>query len=96
MNDKKSTAEGEPILVTGGAGYIGSHVVRDLGEHGYRPIVLDNLSSGRAEAVLCGELIRGDVADSGAAGLGHPQHKPSEASCISPPSSRSTNRSACP
>jgi UDP-glucose 4-epimerase len=51
------------ILVTGGAGYIGSHVVRDLGEHGYCPIVLDNLSSGRAEAILCGELIRGDIAD---------------------------------
>ena len=62
MNDKK-TASGQPVLVTGGAGYIGSHVVRDLGEHGYRPIVFDNLSSGRAEAVLCGELIRGDIAD---------------------------------
>jgi len=57
--DKK----GEYILVTGGAGYIGSHVVRDLGEHGYRPIIYDNLSSGRAEAVLCGELIRGDLAE---------------------------------
>jgi UDP-glucose 4-epimerase len=62
MNDNKN-ASGEPLLVTGGAGYIGSHVVRDLGEHGYRPIVYDNLSSGRAEAVLCGELIRGDIAD---------------------------------
>lgn len=62
---KKSVAtSGEHILVTGGAGYIGSHVVRDLGERGYRPVVLDNLSSGHAEAVLCGELIRGDVADS--------------------------------
>jgi UDP-glucose 4-epimerase len=62
MNNNKK-ASGEPLLVTGGAGYIGSHVVRDLGEHGYRPIVYDNLSSGRAEAVLCGELIRGDIAD---------------------------------
>lgn len=51
-------------MVTGGAGYIGSHVVRDLGERGYYPVVLDNLSSGHPEAVLCGELIRGDVADS--------------------------------
>jgi len=64
MKDEK-TAAGENILVTGGAGYIGSHVVRDLGEQGYRPIVYDNLSSGRAEAVLCGELIRADIADSG-------------------------------
>jgi UDP-glucose 4-epimerase len=63
MPAKKKAEKGEPILVTGGAGYIGSHVVRDLGEHGYRPIVFDNLSSGRAEAVLCGELIRGDIAD---------------------------------
>jgi UDP-glucose 4-epimerase len=63
MNNKKTPAAGEPILVTGGAGYIGSHVVRDLGEHGYRPIVYDNLSSGRAEAVLYGELIRGDIAE---------------------------------
>lgn len=63
MNGKKMTS-GEPILVTGGAGYIGSHVVRDLGERGLRPVVLDNLSSGHSEAVLCGELIRGDVADS--------------------------------
>jgi UDP-glucose 4-epimerase len=62
MNTRKTPA-GEPILVTGGAGYIGSHVVRDLGEMGYRPIVLDNLSSGHAEAVLCGELVRGEAGD---------------------------------
>jgi len=63
MKDNNAAC-GEPILVTGGAGYIGSHVVRDLGERGYYPVVLDNLSSGHPEAVLCGELIRGDVADS--------------------------------
>ena len=39
------------LLVTGGAGYIGSHVVRQLGEAGYRIVVLDNLSTGRREAV---------------------------------------------
>jgi UDP-glucose 4-epimerase len=63
MNAKGKTENGEHILVTGGAGYIGSHVVRDLGERGYRPIVFDNLSSGSAEAVLYGELIRADIAD---------------------------------
>jgi UDP-glucose 4-epimerase len=63
MNAKDKTEKSEPILVTGGAGYIGSHVVRDLGERGYRPIVFDNLSSGSAEAVLYGELIRADIAD---------------------------------
>jgi UDP-glucose 4-epimerase len=59
----RKTPSGEPILVTGGAGYIGSHVVRDLGDRGYRPIVLDNLSSGHAEAILCGELVHGEVGD---------------------------------
>ncbi|MFZ5594127.1 MAG: UDP-glucose 4-epimerase GalE [Pseudomonadota bacterium] len=51
------------ILVTGGAGYIGSHVARQLGERGERVVVLDNLYSGFAEAVLHGELIVGDTGD---------------------------------
>jgi UDP-glucose 4-epimerase len=51
------------ILVTGGAGYIGSHVVRQLGEAGEDVIVLDNLSKGFRQAVTSGELLVGDVAD---------------------------------
>ena len=51
------------ILVTGGAGYIGSHVVRQLGEAGHRVLVLDNLSTGFREAVLHGELVEGDTGD---------------------------------
>jgi len=51
------------ILVTGGAGYIGSHVVRQLGEAGERLVVLDNLSTGFASAVLHGKLIVGDTGD---------------------------------
>ncbi len=51
------------VLVTGGAGYIGSHVVRQLGEAGYDIIVYDNCSTGLAESVLYGKLIRGDLAD---------------------------------
>jgi len=51
------------ILVTGGAGYIGSHVVRQLGEAGESVVTLDNLSTGFAEAVTHGELVVGDTGD---------------------------------
>lgn len=51
------------ILVTGGAGYIGSHVVRQLGVAGESVLVLDNLSTGFAAAVTAGELIVGDTGD---------------------------------
>lgn len=51
------------ILVTGGAGYIGSHVVKLLGENGYTVIVYDNLSTGHRRAVKSGELIEGDLSD---------------------------------
>jgi len=51
------------ILVTGGAGYIGSHVVKALGRQGHNLFIIDNLSSGNSQAVLAGELIIGDLAD---------------------------------
>ena len=51
------------ILVTGGAGYIGSHVVRALGDAGHELAVYDNLSTGHEWAILSGRLVRGDLAD---------------------------------
>lgn len=51
------------VLVTGGAGYIGSHVVRQLGEAGHDIVVFDNLSTGYRWAVTAGELVVGDLAD---------------------------------
>ncbi|MEO9077795.1 MAG: UDP-glucose 4-epimerase GalE [Rhodanobacter sp.] len=51
------------ILVTGGAGYIGSHVVQQLTQRGERVVVLDNLVSGFREAVRDAELVVGNVGD---------------------------------
>ncbi len=53
----------ESILITGGAGYIGSHVCKLLAQAGYRPVAFDNLSRGSREAVRWGPLVEGDIAD---------------------------------
>ena len=52
------------ILVTGGAGYIGSHAAKALAAAGFRPVVLDNLSRGHTHAVRWGPFISADIADS--------------------------------
>lgn len=51
------------ILVTGGAGYIGSHVVKKLGELGHKLTIVDNLSTGKKSSVLYGELIELDISN---------------------------------
>jgi UDP-glucose-4-epimerase GalE len=51
------------ILVTGGAGYIGSHVAKALAAAGHEPVVLDNMSMGHRWALKWGTLIEADLAD---------------------------------
>jgi UDP-arabinose 4-epimerase len=54
------------ILVTGGAGYIGSHACKALSRAGYEPVVYDNLSSGHRSAVKWGPVVEGDIRDGAA------------------------------
>ena len=51
------------VLVTGGAGYIGSHTCKELAKQGHIPIVYDNLSTGHREFVKWGDFIHGDIKD---------------------------------
>jgi UDP-glucose 4-epimerase len=51
------------VLVVGGAGYIGSHMVKLLGQQGCYVTTLDDLSSGHRDAVLEGEFVEGNCGD---------------------------------
>ncbi len=51
------------ILVAGGAGYIGSHTVKELIREGFEVVVFDNFSTGKRELVPYGEIIEGDLLD---------------------------------
>ena len=85
------------ILVTGGAGYIGSHMVLALRDAGETPVVLDNLSTGTRLAVPDGvPFYRGDCGDGGSSARSS-RSTPSTPSSISPPASSvpdSVDRSA--
>jgi len=65
------------VVVTGGAGYIGSHMVQALARAGYRVVVLDNLSTGHLAAVHHGELVEDTLADRGALRALLFRHRPS-------------------
>src|SRR5262245_22420874 len=54
---------GIPVLVSGGAGYVGAHKCKALAGAGYTPVTYDNLSTGHADFVRWGPLIRADIAD---------------------------------
>ena len=64
------------ILVTGGAGYIGSHTCKALALAGFEPITYDNLSTGHADAVKWGPLVIGDLHDTLKLSACIYQHKP--------------------
>ena len=66
----------ERILVTGGAGYIGSHACKALAHAGYTPICFDNLVRGHRHAVKWGPLIQGDLCDLAAVDAAIAQVKP--------------------
>ena len=51
------------ILVTGGAGYIGSHACKALAKAGFTPVTFDNLSTGWRDAVQFGPFVQGDLTD---------------------------------
>lgn len=67
---------GDTVLVTGGAGYVGSHTCLALAEAGFKPVVYDNLSNGRREFVLWGPFIEGDVRDRAALDAAFDQFSP--------------------
>jgi UDP-glucose 4-epimerase len=62
------------ILVTGGAGYIGSHMVKTLLDAGFGVVVIDNLCAGHRDAVLGGTFVQGDIADGDLVGRVLAQH----------------------
>jgi UDP-glucose-4-epimerase GalE len=64
------------VLVTGGAGYIGSHVAKLLAAEGFTPVTLDNLGRGHAHAVQWGPLERADLLDGPALAAVFARHRP--------------------
>lgn len=64
------------VLVTGGAGYIGSHACKALADAGFVPVAFDNLATGWQEAVRFGPFIKGDLLDSAAIAAAFAEHQP--------------------
>jgi UDP-arabinose 4-epimerase len=64
------------VLVTGGAGYVGSHCCKAFAQAGWSVVVFDNLSRGWREAVKWGPLVEGDIADAAALGAAFDRYRP--------------------
>jgi UDP-arabinose 4-epimerase len=65
----------QSVLVTGGAGYIGSHACKALAQAGYVPVTYDNLSRGHRHAVRWGPLVEGQIADGAAVAAALKAHR---------------------
>ena len=65
------------VLVTGGAGFIGTHTCKALAAAGFLPVAFDHLSKGHAEFVRWGPLVQGDILDAAALDAAFAQHRPS-------------------
>src|ERR1700737_3809026 len=72
-NCEADVNDGPAILVTGGAGYIGSHCCRALAAAGFDPVVFDNFSTGH-RGFVAGALVTGDIADKAALARAFAQH----------------------
>jgi len=66
----------ENILVTGGAGYVGSHACLALAQAGFTPVVFDNLSNGHRAFVQWGPFVEGDIRDRAALDAAFAAHRP--------------------
>jgi len=66
----------ETVLVTGGAGFIGSHTCKTLAAHGFLPVAFDDLSRGHADFVRWGPLVRGNILDDVALNAVFKQYNP--------------------
>jgi UDP-arabinose 4-epimerase len=66
----------EHILVTGGAGFIGSHTCKALAAEGFVPVAFDDLSRGHGAFVRWGPLVQGDILDPAALAAAFTEHRP--------------------
>jgi UDP-glucose 4-epimerase len=66
----------DKVLVTGGAGYVGAHACKALARAGFTPVVFDNLSTGWADAVKWGPLVKGDLLDRAGIVAALDEHRP--------------------
>jgi UDP-glucose 4-epimerase len=76
MGRMTESPENKVVLVTGGAGYIGSHACKLLARGGFKPVVYDSLTTGWAQAVKFGPLVQADLLDRAALDAAFAEHKP--------------------